>query len=489
MACASATQPAATGGADTVQAAESGSVSDATGETAASTGDAAGSDTAAGDGVASDGTSDATAAKDGGDVAVTDAEADAAADAGATDASADVPVDGGADASADTAAAPPIALAELASVTAAAICAANFTACEPADKMPFATQAGCVAALTATDAAVFTKLAALVAGGKLTYDGAAAAACLALAVEHCDELDFVDGPPVCQTVFKGKASQGAGCGFNVECASNYCFEKTDCPGVCKKRVALGGKCTDNDKCVAGALCFGGLCVADIPKDVGAACDPVKCKPGLYCSSKEKCTALQKLGAACDIVGSCVSGTQCIDTGTGGTCQAMPKKGQACSPDPFTDASTQCAAGLVCFNDGGDSGTCEPKVAIGGACLNSTHCGGWDVHCVGPAGKGTCQLLSAKGGPCQPADLALGEWNGCLAPWTCSGGVCIDVPTLGQKCADDLLNACADELMCDLISNKCIAIPGLGEKCYGLCKTGFECDETKKPPVCAALVCN
>ena len=427
----------------------------------------------------------APADSDTGDAAaVVDAKVDAAADTAVDTGAADA----GADTAADAVASSPIPLAELASVTAAAICAANFATCAPQDKMPFATQAGCVAAQTATDSAVFAKLAALVAAGKLFYDPAAAGSCLALAAELCDELDFVDGPPVCQIVFKGKAAKGAACTFNVECASNYCFNLASCPGACKNRVALNAACGEDDKCVAGAVCFGGLCVADTPKDAGAACDPVQCKPGLYCSSKEKCTPLIKLGAACDIVGSCVAGAQCIDDGAGGACKPMPKKGEPCAPDPFADASTQCATGLVCFNDGGDSGTCEPKVPIGGACVNSTQCGGWDVHCLGAAGKANCQLLSAKGGPCQPAKIELGEWSGCLEPWTCSGGVCIDVPVLGQKCADDLLKSCADDFMCDLVTNKCIAVPGLGEKCYGLCKTGFECDLAKTPNVCKAAVC-
>ncbi len=126
--------------------------------------------------------------------------------------------------------------------------------------------------------------------------------------------------------------------------------------------------------------------------------------------------------------------------------------------------------------------------IGGTCANSTQCGGWDVHCIGPSGKATCQLLSGKGGPCQPAKLDLGEWSGCLEPWTCSGGICIDVPGLGQTCSDDLLKSCADDLMCDLLTNKCIAMPGLGEKCYGVCKAGLDCDLTKTPNVCKPLIC-
>ncbi|MSP93024.1 MAG: hypothetical protein EXR79_14690 [Myxococcales bacterium] len=417
------------------------------------------------------------------------ADAQTAQDIGDAGAAADAKSDAPADAAIDAAQPAPIAFAALASAAASAICQANFKTCTPQDKMPYATQVGCVAAITAADAATFAKLGALVASGKLTYNGAAAAACLALAVEHCDELDFVDGPPICQTVFKGNAADGAACGFNVECASNYCFSKENCPGLCKKRVALGGKCGDDDKCVAGVVCFGGLCVADTPKDAGADCDPVKCKPGLYCSSKAKCAPLNKIDAPCDIVGACTAGLQCIDSGTGGLCKPMPKKGEPCTPDALSDASTQCAVGLVCFNDGGEIGTCEPKTATGGACVNSTQCGGWDVHCVGPTGKATCQQLSAKGGPCQPANVDIGEWSGCLDPWTCSGGVCIDVPSAGQKCADDLLKSCADDLMCDLVTPKCVPLPGAGEKCSGVCKAGFDCDAKVKPAICKPLVCN
>lgn len=415
-----------------------------------------------------------------------DAAQDSSSDgAGGVDAS----PDGQGSDSADAASAAPVALAELASATASQLCAANFSTCAPMEKMPFATQTGCVAALTAANASDFSELSALVQAGKLSYDAGAAGQCLALAAEHCDVLDLVDGPAACQAVFNGAAVNGAGCKFNVECASHFCATDGVCAGKCKARTALGAACDpESDKCVAGAVCFGGKCVANVAKGAGAACGALSCDKGLYCNAKNKCAALAKLGEACDLVGACVDGAQCIDSGTGGKCQPMPKKGQACTPDPFTDASTQCAQGLVCANDGGEVGTCEPKVALGGACTYSSECGGWDVHCVGPAGGTTCQLLSSKGGPCQPGDLAQSEWGGCLAPWTCAKGKCVDLPGLGEACADDILNACGPELMCDFLANKCIAIPGLGQECFGLCTTGLVCDESATPNVCKAATC-
>jgi hypothetical protein len=131
--------------------------------------------------------------------------------------------------------------------------------------------------------------------------------------------------------------------------------------------------------------------------------------------------------------------------------------------------------LTCFTDGGAAGTCELQAAIGAACTNSSNCGGWDVHCVGSAGNKTCQLLSGKGGPCQPGDLAMGEWGGCLAPYTCNKGSCTELPKVGEACADDILAACSPELMCDFFKNVCVPMPALGEVCYGICQPGLDCD--------------
>lgn len=459
-----------------VDAVQTDAIVDATGPADAAAGTDAQAD------VLSDVLPDVEASPDGG----IDAGMDVAT---GVDAAADVGVDGAA--GSDGSAVASIALADLAAKTAIELCKANFSTCTPADKIPYATQAGCVAAVTAADATDFQEIIDKVNAGKIVYDGAAADACLTLAALHCDDLDFVDGPPVCQTVFKGKAFQGAKCTMNVECASDFCFFGTDnCPGMCKNRKPLGAACTDNDKCVAGSVCFGGQCVADVPKGVGAGCSPLTCLDGLYCDSNDTCAPLGKLGAACDIVGSCEVGLHCIDNGTGGVCKTMPKKGEPCAPDPWSDASTLCAQGLVCFNDGisADVGTCIEKVAIGSPCVNSSACGGWDVHCVGPAGQATCQLLSTKGGPCQAADLNFGEWGGCLDPWTCVAGVCSDVPTLGQTCADDLLKECAVDLACNPLTSKCEALPGLNETCYGLCVTGLECVMPGDTGTCAKATC-
>ncbi|MSQ84583.1 MAG: hypothetical protein EXR77_17170 [Myxococcales bacterium] len=457
-----------------------------TGDASAKVDDAATKDGSPAGGGATDATS--TALADGMAAAEVPVQVDGGDAADTTDALADTQgsADAALEAGGDTSTLKPIALAEFATATAVQFCQANFTTCLQGEKMPFATQEGCVAALTAADATDFADLVALTKSGVLTFDPVAAAVCLAAVAVHCDDLDLVDGPAPCPSVFQGKAANGAKCTYNVECGSHYCADNWECPRTCKKRVALGAACTPTDKCAIGSVCFGAKCVAKVPKNVGAACGAFSCKEGLYCNSKEQCATLNKAGQPCDIVGSCGIGTQCIDSGSGGTCLPMPKKNEACVPDMWSDASTQCAAGLVCFNDGGEVGACEPKVAIGGVCVNTSNCGGWDVHCVGPGNNKTCQLLSNKGGPCQKGDLAFGEWGGCLNPFTCSGGKCIDLPKLGETCAPDIMKACAKDLSCDFITNKCEAVPELGEKCYWLCKSGLIC--AGPPMVCKKAVC-
>ncbi|MBM4346031.1 MAG: hypothetical protein FJ100_21870 [Deltaproteobacteria bacterium] len=406
------------------------------------------------------------------------------ADAAAVDAASDA---GSADVTPPPA---PVPLAEFPSASAVGVCKANFTTCSPADKMPYATEQGCVATQVAGNAATLKELAAMVADGKLTYDAVAAGACIAALKETCDGLDLVTGPPPCQQMYQGSLKDGAACNFNVECASHYCYGPENCPRFCKKRVALGGVCGKADLCVAGAVCFGGKCVANVLKDVGAACGELKCKKGLYCNEKEKCAPLNKAGQACDLSGSCVPGSQCIDSGTGGSCQPMPKSGEPCSPNPFSDASVLCAAGLICFHTGGDDGTCKPKAAIGGPCTNTSDCGGWDMNCFAATAGGTktCQLLPSKGGACQPGDLAFGQWSGCLDPYTCSSGVCIDVPKAGEPCAADLLKPCVEDAYCNFLTTMCEAMPGQGEKCFGICQTGLVCDEAVKPAVCKPAPC-
>lgn len=425
--------------------------------------------------------SDTVASSDGG---ATSPATDAMADSGLTDSgdgslSGDVQGDLGSADSGDsvsdsTPPATPVPLDKLAATAAQILCKANFTTCLPEDKLPFATEAGCIAAVQAADASVFADLIAMVEAGKLKYDPQQAAECLALAAATCDEIDLVDGPPACQAVFTGSLANGKPCKYNVECASHYCPDVDGCGTVCKKRIPKGSACADDDKCESGSVCFGGLCVADTPKGPGAACGEVKCAKGLYCSDKGKCTPLNKKGQPCDLAGSCESGLQCLLAGDAGQCQPLPKQSEPCSPSIFSDNSVLCAAGLTCFNDGGEAGTCEPQAALGAPCTNSSNCGGWDVHCVGAAGSKTCQLLSGKGGACQPGDLAVGEWGGCLAPYTCNKGTCTDLPKAGEACADDILAACAPDLMCDFFKNVCVPMPTLGEVCYGVCQAGFDC---------------
>jgi hypothetical protein len=482
----------ATGGATTPDAGSVGldaaAFDSAAFDTAAS--DTAGSDTAknaetTGASDVADSTSDATV----GDVI---APSDAAAGADAS--KADVATDGS---SADASAADvgptqgyngaPVPLAELANVVATEMCKANAAVCPPAKKLPFVTQAGCESGVKSADAKDFAELAAMVATGALSYDAAKAGECLAVCTANCYALDFVDGPPACQAVFQGKAKDGASCKFNVSCASGYCIDNDTCPGTCKARVVAGGKCGDDDKCVAGHVCFGGKCVPNVAKEIGTGCGTLVCKSGAYCdSATDKCLALHNLGQKCPDVNTCKPGLQCIDAGSGGVCVPMPTSGEACYVDVFSDPSTQCAKGLVCFHDGeADTGVCQTQVAFGQPCENSSQCGGWDVRCIGATGSKTCQPLAGKGSACEVAKLEFGELTGCLEPFTCQKGVCVEPPLAGQPCADDLLKQCAADLYCDPLKNVCVPQPAAGEACYGLCKEGLECDQpvSTKPGVC------
>mgnify|MGYP003334324054 CR=1 FL=1 len=117
----------------------------------------------------------------------------------------------------------PIPLDAFAATLAAEMCKVNATSCPPALKLPYATQAGCEASLKAADAKDFEDLAKLVAAGTMTYDPVKAGECLAQASAVCKAVDFVDGSPACQAVFKGTLKPGESCQFNVMCASNFCF--------------------------------------------------------------------------------------------------------------------------------------------------------------------------------------------------------------------------------------------------------------------------
>lgn len=177
----------------------------------------------------------------------------------------------------------PISLEDLPARYAAAACEQIFDCCDATEQAfqfasydpPPTNQAECEVAFAARYREIAIDEAAL-AAGRLGYDGAAAAECIA-AIEGLT-CGGTTGTDACQRIFVGQ-------------------------------VAVGATCEDDDECAGEAWCQGGLdeCVALPP--IGAACD-ISCMTGAYCDfsiGTGTCVALKSNGTACSLGGECQSG--------------------------------------------------------------------------------------------------------------------------------------------------------------------------------------
>jgi hypothetical protein len=256
-----------------------------------------------------------------------------------------------------------------------------------------------------------------IASGKVVYDSAAAASCVALynGVTSClrSQLDPQQVVTVCDSVFLGTVPGGGACFFNVECASASCplgcTSGLCCAGTCDDvttPIPVGGDCSRpaaGQGCVSGSTCgYGsgttlvGTCLTP-PTTVGAACTSgVGCGSSLYCNAdaatgmgtckqvvltggacsdwtscddardscdpiSSLCTAPTPIGGACvPTAPHCVADASC--NATTSTCQAEAKLGEGCSN--LTGPS--CLSGLIC---NGTTLTCVPSLpATGAACM-------------------------------------------------------------------------------------------------------------------------
>lgn len=156
----------------------------------------------------------------------------------------------------------------------------------------------------------------------------------------------------------GKLANGAPCYSGVQCVSGSCSKSgssiTDggvadagastglsC-GTCDPRAAEGAACDSsgvtNPRCMSGLSCTNGTCVKPVTIPTGGACSFTG-PPGTNCAAPN----------------TCLPGTN----GTG-TCGPLPKKGEKCS---FI-----CDTNLTCT-----AGTCQDRVAVGGACTTGNEC--------------------------------------------------------------------------------------------------------------------
>jgi hypothetical protein len=234
---------------------------------------------------------------------------------------------------------------------------------------------------------------ALVEAGRIVFDGAKAAECIAnlAAPDYCTltgHLRFC-------SPYEGQVSAGAACSLDWECRSRTCDTggcdqlSTCCEGTCagdSPIVGVGGNCSALfSECVAGATC-----VID-PETFTRTCRPIV-GPGGTCSA----------------TGECSSGEWCPWSGTTRTAQCVPaaKRGQDCIPE-----------GLPCdsLRDLCDPAThkCVARRTPGEPCAGPVDCVNYAV-CDGTSGK--CVRKANLGEAC-------GTFMPCLQPLECRDGTC------------------------------------------------------------------
>jgi hypothetical protein len=269
-------------------------------------------------------------------------------------------------------------------------------------------------------------LQAAVDAGKVTWDGAAATACITAEFDPaaCSD-DALDKPiDACWTYATGTGAASATCDLDAECASGRC-ERTCggdacCPGTCAAGTAaplhLGDTCEIDDgsggkaflACVDSACsAHTGLCAAYA--ELGESCGGgARCKPGshLACDGTS-CVTAPGAGDACSTAGdvTCDLGNErCLtpsDEDTDGTCIALGLSGAACTRD------AQCEDAYRC-----DGTHCVDRAHLGEACTETADCMDRG-YCDGTA----CVAPLPVGATCDQA--------GQQCAVACDGGTCID----------------------------------------------------------------
>jgi hypothetical protein len=225
-----------------------------------------------------------------------------------------------------------------------------------------------------------------------------------------------DGSQACRTT----------CNSDGDCADgNFCALMPI--GTCTAKLALGAACTAGSQCgsgncVDGACCGSAACPACQVCDLSgtgtcsavAAGDPdphggcaaqaaSTCGRTGLCSGTGSCQTYAN-GTACSNA-TCPAGATSLTLGgtcSGGTCQAGTQScnghlcggGAAC---PTTcNGGGDCASGFYCTSPGG---TCQAKVAQGGACTEDGQCGTGhcvDYTCCGTETCGQCNACNVAG---------------------------------------------------------------------------------------------
>ena len=266
-------------------------------------------------------------------------------------------------------------------------------------------------------------LEATVAAGRMTFDAAVAAECLAATRDlSCDDFyervatTMLPHPAICQTAIQSVVPAGETCHVGIECAAgNRCVFGADCPGTCKAWTAPGGACDVAHPCeTLVATCTAGVCTL-LPATVGDACLNGACSYPLVCGTlTSTCQPAGLEGAACHAQGECLFGLVCFRAtpAVEGQCLPLRQADESC----FEDA--HCSPDLVCAG-----GLCKPPPTVGEPCPELRCREAW---CNTGEVTPTCAPLPNEGEPCvQFALCAGGLW--------CDFGTCAALKAAGADC--------------------------------------------------------
>lgn len=305
-----------------------------------------------------------------------------------------------------------------------------------------------------------------VALGRLTFDPAAARACVdayAKAIDGCATPNDTPPASVCARIFIDAAAVGANChaaNLGMACANGTgaCADS----GACVALPASGEPCPGR-RCAGDAVCLqDGKCgtFAGPPnKPSGATCgDTRECAEGLSCQ-ESLCAPAPVAGAECNMLVGCGRGSTCIPD-LNRACAPKAAEGESCV------ISEECAEGLGCHSFLAVP-KCVKLAKVGEPCTNGAPCVA-GARCEGEE----CRLLPVEGESC-----SFGE---CAPGFICDGSSKCTGP-LSQGAACGRIDACAADLVCNLAAypGTCVARVGEGQPCEGMddrCLAGHFCDQ-------------
>jgi hypothetical protein len=219
-----------------------------------------------------------------------------------------------------------------------------------------------------------------IAAGRMSYDAAAAGACLqATRDAYCLAVPFSD--PSCSEMFVGLVAENGACTSDFECVGGGRCLNPSCNGQCcvgscgppitgtpPERADIGEPCETHDDCVENAHCgFDRIC-AERPDTEGEPCVFGCARGDLYCDLDDLvCKAYAGAGELCDPSGDTAPPCDEAWSYCDSVCKDRPGVGDPCGVQPQT-----CIPTAYC-----DNGTCKARGTTGDACSSNDQC---DVAC-------------------------------------------------------------------------------------------------------------